>query len=82
MGREGNHRCCFISSKPFVMAGLDSVPGGLAGDLTPPCVPEELGNMRFYDAMPAKTWLVNATAYGHGDVINEFYYEGLVVSSE
>ena len=24
MGREGNHRCCFISSKPFVMAGLDS----------------------------------------------------------
>ena len=36
--------------------------------------------MRFYDAMPAKTWLVNATAYGHGDVINEYYYEGLVVS--
>ena len=24
MGREGNHRCCFISSKPFVMAGVDS----------------------------------------------------------
>ena len=66
----------------MLMAGLDSVPGGLAGDLTPPCVPEDLGNMRFYDAMPAKTWLVNATAYGHGDVINEFYYEGLVVSKK
>ena len=66
----------------MLMAGLDSVPGGLAGDLTPPCVPEDLGNMRFYDAMPAKTWLVNATDYGHGDVINEFYYEGLVVSGE
>ena len=55
----------------MLMAGLDSVPGGLAGDLTPPCVPEDLGNMRFYDAMPAKTWLVNATSYGHGDVIND-----------
>ena len=39
-----------------------------------------LGNMRFYDAMPAMTWAVNATQYGHGDVINELYYQGLVVS--
>ena len=37
--------------------------------------------MRFYDAMPAMTWAVNATQYGHGDVINELYYQGLVVSS-
>ena len=36
--------------------------------------------MRFYDAMPAMTWAVNATQYGHGDVINELYYQGLVVS--
>jgi len=63
-----------------LMAGLDGLPGGLAGSLTPACVPEGLGNMRFYEAMPSNTWLVNATKYGHGDIINEFYYEGLVAT--
>ena len=62
-----------------MMAGLDGEPGSLAGDLTPACVPEGLGNMRFYDALPGPTWMINATDYGHGDVIDEFYYWGLVV---
>ena len=65
-----------------MMAGLDGVPGNLAGDLTPACVPEGLGNMRFYDAMPSKTWMINATKYGHGDVLDEFYYWGLIVSKK
>ena len=63
-----------------LMAGQDGVPGDLAGSLTPACVPEGLGNMRFYDAMPSTTWMVNATKYGHGDVVDEFYYWGIIVS--
>ena len=63
-----------------IATGLDGVPGHLAGDLTPACVPEGLGNKRFYDAMPGSTWMVNATAFGHGDVLDDLYYEGLVVS--
>ena len=42
-----------------LMAGLDGVPGGLAGGLTPACVPEGFGKMRFYDAMPSNTVLWN-----------------------
>jgi len=63
-----------------ITTGLDGVPGHLAGDLTPACVPEGLGNKRFYDAMPGSTWMVNATAYGHGDVLDDLYYEGLVAT--
>jgi len=63
-----------------IATGLDGVPGHLAGDLTPACVPEGLGNKRFYDAMPGSTWMVNATAFGHGDVLDDLYYEGLVAT--
>jgi len=60
-----------------MVTGLDEVPGTLAGDFTPACVPQGLGNKRFYDAMPGSTWMVNATVYGHGDVLDDRYYNGL-----
>merc|ERR1712198_769698 len=30
--------------------------------------------------MPGSTWMVNATAFGHGDVLDDLYYEGLVAT--
>lgn len=55
-------------------AGLDNVPGTDAlGGLVPPCGPEELANTRFYDAMPGNAWLLNATDYGHGDCLEDFF---------
>ena len=35
----------------------------------PPCVPPELGNMRFWDALNGRAWLNNATKFGHGDLL-------------
>ena len=35
--------------------------------------------LRFYDALPGTVWLVNATNYGHGDVLDEFYYDAMDV---
>ena len=63
----------------LIMTGLDSVPGTITGGLTPACAPEEMSNVRFYDALPGTTWLVNATKYGHGDVLDEFYYDAMDV---
>ena len=28
---------------------------------------------RFYDAFPDNSWLVNATYYGHGDKLDDFF---------
>merc|ERR1712080_723711 len=59
-----------------LMAGLDNTPGlNMTGDLMPACGPEKLSNMRFYNAMPGPTWMVNATAYGHGDLLDELFYK-------
>jgi len=59
-----------------MMAGLDNTPGtNIIGELTPACAPDDLSNMRFYNAMPGATWMVNATAFGHGDCLDEFYYD-------
>jgi len=61
-----------------IMAGLDNTPGSnIIGSATPACAPDDLSNMRFYNAMPGNTWLVNATAYGHGDVLDELYYNAM-----
>merc|ERR1712215_621655 len=62
----------------LIMTGLDNTPGSnIIGSMTPPCAPDELSNMRFYNAMPSNTWLVNATAYGHGDCLDELYYNAM-----
>lgn len=46
----------------------------------PPCAPEDLSNNRFYDAMPGATWSVNATDYGHGDMLEPEPLEALRAS--
>ena len=62
-----------------IMAGLDNQPGFNIGQLVPACAPDDLSNTRFYNAMPGNTWFVNATAYGHGDCLDEFYYDAMMV---
>ena len=65
-----------------IMTGLDDTPGShIIGGLTPSCAPEDLSNTRFYNAMPGNTWLVNATLYGHGDFLDELYYDAMTVRS-
>lgn len=39
------------------------------------CAPEELAGRRFFDAMTGPTWYVNATAYGHADLMDPVYVE-------
>merc|ERR1739838_482449 len=61
-----------------LMAGLDNTPGShIIGDTTPSCAPDDLSNTRFYDAMPGQAWLVNNTQFGHGDLLDEFYYNAM-----
>jgi len=62
----------------ILAAGLDNTPGldGLGG-LVPPCAPNDLANMRFYDAMPGDTWLINATDYGHGDGMEQIFVDAI-----
>jgi len=64
-----------------LMTGLDHTPGfNLVGDIVPACAPEDLSNLRFYDALAGPTWLVNATAFGHADCLEDFYYNTLLVT--
>jgi len=64
-----------------LMTGLDNTPGfNMIGDIVPACAPEDLSNLRFYDALAGPTWLVNATAYGHADCLEDFYYNTLLVT--
>merc|ERR1719348_49258 len=64
-----------------LMTGLDNMPGfNLVGDIVPACAPEDLSNLRFYDALAGPTWLVNATAFGHADCLEDFYYNTLLVT--
>jgi len=61
-----------------LMCGLDAVSGiDWAGGLMPACAPVELSNTRFYDAMPGNAWLLNATEYGHGDTLDQFYVDAI-----
>jgi len=59
-----------------MMAGLDSVKGiNNLGDLVPACAPKDMANLRFYDAMPEHTWLINATEYGHADAMEDSFQD-------
>ena len=35
---------------------------------------------RFYDAMPGNAWMLNATEYGHGDCLEDFFVWAIGVS--
>ncbi|XP_042887636.1 chlorophyllase-2-like [Penaeus japonicus] len=58
-------------------AGLDSV-GGFSGYA---CAPDFLSNTRFYEAQDPTSprWSINATAFGHGDLLDPYYQESLEV---
>jgi len=65
----------------LLMTGLDHTPGSnLMGDLMPSCAPDDLSNMRFFNALPGPTWFVNATAYGHGDCLEDYFYNTLLLT--
>lgn len=38
--------------------------------LFPPCAPENLSNRRFFDALAGPTWMLNATDFGHLDMLD------------
>ena len=37
------------------------------------CAPDVLSGHRFYDAMNGPTWYVNATEFGHADILDDPY---------
>jgi hypothetical protein len=37
-----------------------------------------LSNLRFWDALNGEAWLVNATLYGHGDLLIEFLSDDVI----
>ena len=39
------------------------------------CAPEELSGRRYFDAFNGPSWYVNATAYGHLDLIDPAYVQ-------
>ena len=62
----------FQTPTMVISGGLDSIPGiDNLGALMPACAPEDLANDRFYDALTGPTLLVNTTAYGHIDCLDD-----------
>ena len=51
---------------------------GEAGSWYPACAPDNLSNLRFWDALNGEAWLVNATSYGHGDILWEFLADDVI----
>ena len=43
----------------------------------PSCAPQDMSNDRFFDAWRGPAWQINATYYGHMDVVNMGYVEEL-----
>jgi hypothetical protein len=41
--------------------------------LNPPCAPNNMSNLRFYNAMSGPKWFLNVTKYGHVDFYNAEY---------
>ena len=58
-----------FSNEINVIECLHVGPAGIA------CAPEELSGRRFFDAMTGPTWYVNATLYGHADLMDPVYVE-------
>ena len=42
-----------------------------AGAWYPACAPDHLSNLRFWDALNGEAWFINATEYGHTDMMDE-----------
>lgn len=62
----------FQTPTMVIAGGLDSIPGmDNLGDLMPACAPKDLANDRFYDALTGPSVLINTTAYGHIDCLDD-----------
>ncbi|CAG0896241.1 unnamed protein product [Darwinula stevensoni] len=58
----------------ILAAGLDPLP---AKTFYPACAPEDLGSMRFFDALrDVPKWYINALEYGHFDLLDKLYATG------
>jgi len=51
---------------------------GEEGSWYPACAPDELSNLRFWNALNGEAWLINATLYGHGDMLIEFLADDVI----
>jgi len=65
--------CLNFETPTLILAGgLDSLPGvDNMGGMWPPCAPEELANDRFYEALTGPVVMINTTAYGHMDCVDQ-----------
>jgi hypothetical protein len=61
------------------MAGLDPLPGA---PTFPPCAPDDISNMRFYNAMAGNRWFLNATHFGHADFFEPSFQDLIDVSKK
>ena len=39
---------------------------------------DDVSNLRFWDAINGEAWLINATEYGHGDLLIEFLSDDVI----
>ena len=51
----------------ILSTGMDYIP---SNQFYPACAPEEVSNIRFFDAMIGQVWMINATEYGHMDLVD------------
>ena len=65
--------CLNFETPTLILAGgLDSLPGmDNMGGMWPPCAPEDLANSRFYSALTGPVIMINTTAYGHMDCVDD-----------
>lgn len=56
---------CILGEKKFFLEGISNT-----GGLVPPCAPDEMSNMRFWDALNGRAWFNNATLFGHVDFLD------------
>lgn len=69
----------FETPTMVISVGYDNVPGiGEEGSFYPPCAPDNMSNLRFWDAINGEAWLINATEYGHGDLLIEFLSDDVI----
>ncbi len=62
-----------IHSPPKILRGLRLKKVLKFNDTFPPCAPDKLSNLRFYNALRAPKWLLNFTDYGHADMLDPFF---------
>jgi len=61
----------------FSAAGLGSVPGRDVGGRWPACAPREVASEYFFSHFNGARWLMEATEYGHADMLDGIYYQAL-----